>query len=79
MAAVQAEAIIRNSWKWPSSLIYLGMAIIRNSWVQQPRIVMVLQTLTSRLPSCNQLIVGSAHVRGGTLDVPVTDVLVLFG
>ena len=50
------------------------MAIIRNGWVLWPRIVKVLQHLTSQLCLVAILVVGSTHARGGTLDLLMNDV-----
>ena len=52
------------------------MAICRNGWVLQPRIVMVMLPLISQLclVAISLLIVGPTHARGGTLDLLMTDV-----
>ena len=51
------------------------MAIIRSGWVLQPQIVSVTAFDFATVSGCDQLIVGAAHSRGGTLDLKITDVL----
>ena len=51
------------------------MAVIRCGWVLRPRIVMVLQHLTSQLCLAdNQLVVGPFHACDGSLDHLMTDI-----
>ena len=63
-----------------SCLWVILMAIIRSGWVLRPRTVMVCGCRTimvqhfATVSSCDQLVVGPTHARGGTVDLPMTDV-----